>query len=451
MLLMAALLPVSAQADDPAYYQPTPYVQLKHPEWAENAIIYQINTRQFTEEGTFRAAETQLPRLRELGIDIVWLMPVHPIGEKNRKGGLGSPYSIKDYFGVNPEFGTFDDLKHFVDTAHDLGMYVILDWVANHTSWDNPMHEEHPDWYYKDYKGDNTPTPWYDWDDVIDLNFDNPELRRYMASAMKFWVEKAGVDGYRCDAAGMVPLDFWDGVRAELDSIKPVFMLAEWEGRDFHAKAFDATYAWQWYERMHKIAQGHGNVWLLRTYYAWNTGYYPSDAYRLLYVANHDSNAWEGTMFESFGDALEPTIVLSVISEGMPMIYNGQEAGNNKRLKFFDKDPIQWQEHWVGDLYRKLFALKKQNSALHTGISGGKMLLVPNTNESQVFSFIRANAQDKIFAVFNLADHPHTVTFKEKLYPGTYTDFTTGEKVKIKAGQEMKLEPWEYRVYLGKP
>ena len=183
-------------------------------------------------------------------------MPVHPIGEENRKGVLGSPYAVKDYLGVNPEFGTLEDLRHFVDAAHDLGLHVILDWVANHTAWDNRLVEEHPEWYARDWKGDFRPTPWWDWDDIIDLDYDNPDLRRYMTEAMKFWVREVDVDGYRCDVAGFVPVDFWDNVRRELDEIKPVFMLAEWESRDLHARAFDMTYGWSWNETLHKIAHG---------------------------------------------------------------------------------------------------------------------------------------------------------------------------------------------------
>ncbi|MDP4988578.1 MAG: alpha-amylase family glycosyl hydrolase, partial [Polaribacter sp.] len=180
-------------------YQPKEYVNLMHPEWSKNASIYQLNTRQFSEEGTFKAAQTQLPRLKELGVDIIWLMPIHAIGEKNRKGSLGSPYAVKDYYSVNPEFGNLQDVKNFVNEAHKLGMYVIIDWVANHTSWDNVLLKNHPDWYKKDYKGDFMPTPWWDWSDIIDLDFSKPEVRKYMTDALKYWVKEADIDGYRCD------------------------------------------------------------------------------------------------------------------------------------------------------------------------------------------------------------------------------------------------------------
>ncbi len=374
--------------DDP--YQPQPYVKLQHPEWSKNAAIYELNTRQFTDEGTFDAAREHLPRLKALGMDIIWLMPIHEIGEENRKGTLGSPYAVKDFYSVNPEFGTLDDLKEFVDEAHELGMYVILDWVANHTAWDNVMVQENPDWFERDWKGQYRPTPWFDWADIIDLDYSRPEVRKYMTDALKYWVEEAGIDGYRADAAGLVPLDFWNNARRELDAIKPVFMLAEWDWRDLHAEAFDMTYAWSWNDAVHAATQGEG-LGQLFTYYAWNEGAYPKDAMRMTYVSNHDLNSWEATQFERFGDGLEAAIVLSVIGDGMPLIYSGQEAGNEKRLEFFEKDPIEWREHEIGDLYQTLLTLMKNNSALWHGRWGATMTQLGNTTPNEVFSFVLRN------------------------------------------------------------
>jgi len=326
-------------------YQPKPYVQFEHVDWSKDATIYQINVRQFTQEGTFRAAQAQLPRLQELGVRILWLMPIHPIGEKNRKGTLGSPYSVKDYFGVNPEFGTLEDLKAFVDAAHQRGMYVILDWVANHTAWDNPLVTQHPDWYERDWNGAFRPTPWWDWSDIIDLDFSQPGVRRYMTEALKYWVREVGIDGYRCDVAGYIPLDFWEHVRKELDAIKPVFMLAEWDSRDLMAHAFDMSYAWGWKDAMHQIAKGEADTGALYGYYSANESAWPAAAMRMVFTENHDLNSWDGSAPERFGPALEAAIVLSFVSEGMPLIYNGQEARNEKRLEFFEKDPIAWRPH----------------------------------------------------------------------------------------------------------
>ena len=430
-----------------SYYRPEPTVKLKHPEWSKNATIYQINTRQFTPEGTFQAAEQHLARLKALGADILWLMPIHEIGKKNRKGTLGSPYSVKNYYSVNSEFGTADDLKHFINAAHEQGLYVILDWVANHTAWDSNLVDEHPDWYVRDWKGDYRPTPWWDWQDIIDLDYDRPEVRQYMTEALKYWVTEFDVDGYRCDVAGFVPTDFWNTARKELDVIKPVFMLAEWESRDLHTEAFDMTYAWSWNEAVQHIATGKADVSSLYVYYSWNEKAYPADIMRMTFVTNHDKNAWEGTEFEQFGDCLEAAIVLSVVGEGLPLIYNGQEAGNTKRLEFFEKDPIFWKEHKMGELYTKLFALKKANTALWNAKWGARMIRVPNNLTAQVFSFVRQNQHDKVFVVINFSAQPQIVTFSESLCYGTYTDFFGEQVVEIRDNSALTLAPWGYRVF----
>jgi glycosidase len=429
-------------------YTPIPLVRLTHPEWSKNAVIYQINTRQFTPEGTFKAAETHLPRLKDLGADILWLMPIHEIGRKNRKGTLGSPYAVKDYYSVNHEFGTKDDLKHFVRAVHDLGMYIILDWVPNHTAWDSILASEHPDWFSRNWKGDFHPTPWWDWSDIIDLDYSKVEVRKYMSEAMRYWIREVDIDGYRCDVAGFVPTDFWNTLRKELDAIKPVFMLAEWEARDLHAEAFDMTYAWNWYDTLLKIARGEGDVSHLFIYYSWNEKAYPFDIMRMLFVSNHDKNAWDGTQYEQFGDAAEAAIVLSTVSEGMPLIYNSQETGEPKRLSFFEKDPIEWKEHPIGALYKKLFALKKKNTALWNAHWGARMIHVPNSTPLKVFSFVRQNEKDKVFAVFNFSATPQSVTFEESLFHGKYTEYMSGQSAELSAATQMELQPWAYRIYV---
>ncbi|HEX8262693.1 MAG TPA: alpha-amylase family glycosyl hydrolase [Allosphingosinicella sp.] len=419
---------------------------VKHPDWAKDAVLYQLNTRQFTPEGTFRAAERQLPRLKALGADIVWLMPVHPIGEKNRKGTLGSPYSVRDYYAVNPEFGTMDDLKSFVREAHRLDMRVILDWVANHSAWDNPLVAQHPDWYDRDWKGDFRPTPWWDWSDIIDFDYRKTGIRRYMAGAMRFWVSEADVDGFRADVAAYMPLDFWERVRADLDEVKPVFMLAEAQMRDLHYKAFDASYAWGWYGAVSDIAKGKADVGALFGYYSENESAWPAGAMRMTYVENHDQNAWHGTQFEQFGPALTNAIVLSVAGEGIPLIYNGQEAGNPKRLAFFERDPIAWREHPIGDLYKRLFALKQANRALWNAPWGGRMVGVVNSAPAKVFSFVRRTRSDRVFAVFNFSPEPQRVTFGEGPHRGRFRDFDTGRQITIDASTELALAPWSYRL-----
>jgi glycosidase len=446
-VIVALMLSSTLAAADSNQYEPSPYVKLQHPEWSRSAAIYELNTRHFTAEGTFTAAAKHLPRLKELGVDIIWLMPVQPIGEKNRKGGLGSPYSIRDYQAVNPELGDVQSLKDFVAEAHKLGLYVILDWVANHTSWDNVLVEKHPEWYARNWKGEFHPTPWTDWSDIIELDYSQAGLREYMTGAMKYWVNEVGIDGFRCDMAGYVPLDFWNTVREELDAIRPVFMLGEWESRDLHARAFDATYAWTWYHTMHDVAQGKAGAGSISGHYASNQKAWPRDSMRLVFVSNHDENAWAGTQFEQFGEALESTIVLSVVGEGIPLIYSGQEAGNSRRLAFFEKDEIEWKDHPVGALYQKLLALKKRNSALWNGRWGARMVNVPNNAQNHVFSFIRAQEDDRIFAVFNFSGQTRSVTFDESLFHGNYRDFTSAREVSLDADTVFQMKPWTYRLF----
>lgn len=429
-------------------YQPQPYVRLRHPEWSKNAAIYQVNTRQFTAEGTLAAAEKELRRLRDLGASIIYLMPIQPIGEVNRKGSLGSPYAVRDYLAVNPELGTMDDLKRFVSAAHDLGLYVIIDWVANHTAWDNRLRDEHPDWYKQNHRGELQSNTWWDWTDIIELDYRQPALRQYMTEALKFWVVEADIDGYRCDVAGMVPLEFWDNAREELDGIKPVFMLAEWEERDLHARAFDATYGWDWYEMMRHVAAGTSGMGSVFKYYADDESGYPGDAYRMIFLSNHDKNAWEGTEFEVFGDGVEAATVLSVVGTGIPLIYNGQEAGNRRRLAFFERDPIEWREHAMGALYRTLFALKKKYSALWNGAWGAPMIPVPNDAPESVLSFVRANDREKVFVLINLSDSRQLVHCKEPICHGHFQNWFTSERVKLESDSQFQFNPWDYRIFV---
>jgi glycosidase len=447
---LACAAPAAAQA--PAdRYAPQDMSGVKHPDWAKDAVIYQINTRQFTREGTFKAAGRQLPRLKALGVDILWLMPIHPIGEKNRKGTLGSPYSIRDYYGVNPEFGTMAEFKEFVRAAHGQGMKVIIDWVANHSSWDNPLVAQHPDWYDRDWQGNYRPTPWWDWSDIIDFDFRQAGVRRYMADAMRFWVKETDIDGFRADVAAYVPVDFWEKVREDLEREKPVFMLAEAQMRDLHYKAFDASYGWGWYNALADIAKGKADVGALFGYFSENESAWPAGAMRMVYVENHDQNSWHGTQFETFGPALTNTIVLSVAGEGIPLIYNGVEAGNPKRLEFFEKDPIVWREHPNGALYKRLIALKTRNKALWNAPWGARMVGIVNSAPSRVFSFVRQKDGHRVFAVMNFSAEEQKVTFKEGPHLGRYRDFDGGKAVSVDAATQMTLAPWSYRLLTAEP
>lgn len=456
----AQLAQTSAPAVDP--YAPKPYVEVQNAEWTRDAVIYQINTRQYSAEGTFKAVEADLPRLKEMGVDILWLMPIHPIGEKNRKGTLGSPYSVKDYYGINPEFGTEQDFRDLVRAAHAMGFKVILDWVANHSAWDNPLVESNPEYYIRDYKGDFRPTPWVDWSDIIDFDYSQRGLREYMTKAMVHWVREYDIDGFRCDVAGFVPLDFWEQVRRELDAVKPVFMLAEFGQRDVLKRAFDAVYTWDWNNTLHNIGMGRAGAGAMVGFYTGHDAEYPREGMRMLHVANHDQNSWDATMDGRFGPARDAAIVLSFVTEGIPMIYNSQEAGESKRLQFFEKDPIEWRsDHPVGALYKSLIALKTANSALWNGKWGAHMVQVVNSAPEQVFSFVRFHETaavdgtrtrgDGVFVVVNLSGEAARVSFPETNHLGSYTEHFSAEAVAFTGGETLDLAPWTYKVFVSGP
>lgn len=430
-------------------FTPQNIYQLEQPDWSKDAVIYQINTRQFSLSGDFAGVTSGLAKVRAFGAKIIWLMPIHPIGEKNRKGELGSPYAVKDFKAINPEFGDAQSLRHLIDEAHRLDMKVILDWVPNHSAWDNPLVKQHPEWYAKDYKGDFRPSPWWDWSDIIEFDYDQPGLRRYMIDAMMHWISAFDIDGFRCDVAGYVPNDFWAQARHALTQRKEIFMLAEWENRDLHEQAFNMTYAWSWNETMHDIAHGRAPLDRLRKYYSWNERAWPRQAYRMTFVSNHDKNAWDGTQHEQFGECLEAAIVLSVVGEGMPLIHNGQEAGETKRLAFFERDPIAWQRHHIGDLYQHLVALKKRLPALWNGAFGARMIQVPNTQMEQVFSFVREQDGQKVFVIINLSAAPVSVSFSERLFVGTYTDSYLHRKREFREDSVVDLTAWQYQVWVS--
>ena len=428
-------------------------VTITHPEWSKDAVLYQINTRHFTPEGTFAAAQEQLPRLKELGVDILWLMPIHPIGEEKRKGTLGSPYAVRDYYAVNPEFGTEEDFRAFVDAAHAQGFKVILDLVANHTAWDNDLAAQHPDWYEKDWKGDFRPTPWWDWSDIIDLDWSKPGVREHVGGAMEYWVREFGVDGYRADVAGYVPLDFWETARARLEAIRPVFMLGEVQETAFHHAAFDATYAWDWHNTSKNVAQGKGNATSFYGYYAENESLWPRSAMRMTYIENHDSNAWEGTMEENYGPALEAMTALSFTGEGLPLIHNGMEACNAKRLKFFEHDPIDWSQGddcTYGDLLEALIDFRKANPVLANGQWGARMHKLETDRPEQVFAWARRDEGNKVVGLFNFSGEAVRVTPTSALADGSYSAFPDDRPVTVNEGEPITLPAWGYLLLSAK-
>ena len=427
--------------------EPKPSKGLKHPEWAKNTNIYELNVRQYSPEGTFKAVEGDLDRLKELGVGIIWFMPIHPIGEKNRKGPLGSYYAVKDYKGINPEFGNEEDFRSLVDKAHEMGMHVIIDWVANHTAWDHRWATEHPEYYTKNEDGEFIPPMDTDWTDVIDLNYDSQEMRMEMRDALKYWVSEFNIDGYRCDVAMEVPTDFWNNVREDLDAIKPVFMLAEAELPEHHHQAFDMSYGWDFHHIMNDIAQGESNASAIDEYIKGEEGMqrFGRNDYRMIFTSNHDENSWNGTVFERMGDAAEAFAVLSGTFSGMPLIYNGQEAGMDERLEFFKKDTIKWQDHRFFDIYQALNQLKKDNPALWNGKDGGNMRRLFTGKDEQVFAYSRTKGDHSVVSVFNLSDQPQSIKLEGG--EGEYKDVFTGEAQALSNQEALELPAWGYRVW----
>ena len=420
------------------------------PDWSQSAVIYEVNMRQFTPEGTFEAFSKHLPRLKEMGVDILWFMPIYPISEKNRKGTLGSYYSISDYKAVNPEFGSLEDFKAVVDQAHNLGMKVILDWVANHTGWDGPWIENHPEWFTQDSLG-NIVSPVEDWSDVADLNYDVPEMRKAMIDALKYWVAEANIDGYRCDMAGMVPVDFWEAARLELDKMKPMFMLAEDEADPalLH-KAFNANYGWELHHIMNKIAKSEAGVADVKTYFDKADSLYPAGSFTMHFTSNHDENSWQGTEYERMGDAVKTMAALSFVIPGMPLIYSGQEAGLKKRLEFFEKDEIDWTNLEMQDFYAKLIQLKKENISLWNGISGGDLTFIEAQNSPNLLAFSRIKDDSKVVVFFNMSAQPLSTSIDHKILKGRYTDAFTGQAIQYKQKTNIELGAWEYKILIAK-
>lgn len=396
------------------------------PEWHKDATIYEVNVRQHTPEGTFAAFTQDIPRLKKMGVEILWLMPIHPIGELNRKGTLGSGYSIQDYSAVNPKFGTEEDFRNLVRTAHQHDMKVILDWVANHTAWDHPWTQTNPDFYNLTEDGNFQP-PVADWSDVIDLNFDNPEMREAMIQEMEFWIREYDVDGFRCDVAWSIPTDFWAQAIPRLEALKPVFMLAEADMPEHHEAGFDMSYPWEFMHIQFHVADGDSAIASIDRYMQREFAKYDRDNYRMFFTSNHDENSWKGSDTELYGDNFRAFAVLSGTIHGMPLVYSGQETGLDRRLEFFEKDPITWDDYEHEAFYTTLLHLKKDNSALWNGTIGGAYEPLRIDEEAKVFGYRRANDQDEVVVYLNFStteqtiEHAADASYKEAFTGETYT------------------------------
>lgn len=411
----------------------------------ENAVIYEANIRQYSPEGTFNEFTKDIPQLKELGVKIIWLMPIYPISTTKSKGSLGSYYAISNYTGVNPEFGTLEDVKKLVEVAHENGMFVILDWVANHTGWDHHWITEHPEYYTKNDAGEITHTVGTDWTDVADLNYDNFEMRAKMQDAMKYWVKEVNVDGFRCDVAGMVPTEFWENTVAELKKIKPVFMLAEGWEPELLENAFDMGYGWDTHHVMNSIAQGKEGV------EAWDKRMeqidtlYANDDILMNFITNHDENSWNGTIKERMGEASKAMLALSYVAPGMPLIYSGQEYDMDKRLRFFEKDTILKEKGEVWPMLVKLGKLKMENSALNGGKDAASYNRLTTSNEN-VLLFTREKDNNKVTFLANLSKEDVEFTTENI---GETKDYLTGEAFVFEKNKTYTLKPWEFKILLN--
>jgi len=437
-LFVAAFLVGCNPSEKQAEKKPS---QVVHPEWSKNANIYEVNIRQYSEEGTFNAFREDLPRLKEMGVKILWLMPIHPIGKINRKEteeSRGSYYSVADYKKVNPNFGTEEDFKALVDEAHELGFKLIIDWVANHSAWDNPW-TENKDWYELTEDGNFMPPRGTDWSDVIQLNYENDEMRAAMLDALEFWVREFDIDGYRCDVAGMVPTDFWENARVELDKIKPVFMLAEDGEPELLHKAFDMNYAWEYAHVIREIAKGEQSFADLDSLFERDSKRFPDNAYRMYFTSNHDENSWNGTDPEMYGKNFENFAVLSATVKGMPLIYNGQESGLDKRLEFFEKDEIEWKGYKYADFYTMLLDLNTKNEALWNGAFGAEPERIESPDGTYAFS--REKNGHKIVVVINNNEEKVTVNLPSWGYD-TYAVYGILEETTNLESVELPANKW---------
>lgn len=426
----------------------------KNPEWSYSAVLYELNIRQFTPEGTFSAARERLPFLRSVGIDAIWLMPIYPIGIEGRKGKLGSYYSIRDYTGVNEEFGSAKELREFIGAAHALGMKVILDWVANHTARDARWITECPaNWYERDEAG-VAKVPW-DWTDTAKLNYANHDVWRGQIDAMRYWVEEFKVDGFRCDMAMLVPIEFWQEVAEELHRVKPdIFMLAEAEEDNLFDRAFNASYQWNIHHIMCDIAKGARRVWDMRNAIHAERAKYPKEAMRMSFTSNHDENSWSGSEQSRFGRALEVmTAMTFLMPSTMPLIYTGQEVGYDHSFEFFDRDPIPaeaYKENRTTELYRRLTALKHSEAALAAGERGGEMIEIENNAKDCMMTFVREVEGSRVVAIMNLSPYTIHADFNTGIYAGKYLDVMSGMQATLAEHVDEHIAPWNYRILVKK-
>jgi cyclomaltodextrinase len=440
--LLLALFAVSAAAAD------TRPAARAAPDWLRDGVVYEIFPRAFSPAGNFKGIVPQLDRLKALGVTVIWLMPIHPTGKEKQKGTLGSPYAVRDYDAVNPEFGTPAEFRQLVADAHDRGMKVFIDVVANHTAWDSNLISKHPDWYTRDAAGKIVP-PNPDWVDVADLDFSKPGLRRYMSDMMVRWLRDYGVDGFRCDYASGVPTDFWESLRPELDRVRPgLAFLAEADDPALLERAFDVDYAWDFYHAMSDALAGRKPASFVREVWEKAAAKYPRGALRLRFSDNHDQLRTTGQA--GLPAALAASAVMFTL-DGVPLLYNGMEVGDTVESAapaLFERAPIQWEmaerRPHVAPFYRALSALRRA----HPALTRGSVRWLANADETRILSYERAKATESLVVVANLSGRSWTGKVEAA---GSYADITP-EAARLGGTAAatlpaVTLTPWEVRVF----
>lgn len=421
----------------------------KKADWIHNTNVYEVNLRQYTAAGSFNAFAKELPRLKEMGVHTLWFMPITPIAQKKMKGSMGSYYACSDYTSINPEFGTLDDFKNLVKEAHSMGFKVIIDWVANHTGWDHVWTKTHPDYYEKDSATNDFKIA-SGMDDIIELDFKNPALRKAMIDAMKFWITECDIDGYRCDLAFWVELDFWLEARAELEKTKTLFWLAESDPVE-HAdyfKAFDACYTWSWMHKTEDFYKKHLALGSLDSVLKQYNTVCGTQDIPLWFTTNHDENSWNGTEYEKYGDMAKALAVFSFTWNGMPMIYSGQELPNMKRLKFFDKDTIEWNgNNLLHDFYKTLLALKTNNPALRAGDSAVVTHMLNTDAPNTILAYLRKNGNSEVLVLLNMSKEKLRFEIKDAAVTGHFANVFSKVDNDFTTEKYFEMQPWEYLVY----
>lgn len=415
--------------------------------WKHTTNIYEVNVRQYTPEGTFRAFEKEMPRLKSMGVKTLWFMPVTPIAQQNKKGSLGSQYAAADYTSINPEFGTMDDFKHMVNEAHRLGFKVIIDWVANHTGWDHVWTKTHPEFYLKDPDGKFHVAS--GMDDIIELNYKNQEMRLAMIDAMKFWIRETGIDGFRCDLASWVEVDFWQQARPEVEKIRPLFWIGEYDELENpeYGKVFDASYSWKWMhksEDYYKKNQPLQELKDLLVQYS-NIG---DASMRAWFTSNHDENSWNGTEYEKYGDITKPMAVFSATWNGIPLLYSGQELPNMRRLEFFEKDPIRWNGNYrMADFYKTLFSLKASHPALRGGDPAVTTTFLNTTANDKILAYLRKNGDREVLVVLNMSKEAVNFDIEDDRVSGSFRNVFEKTKRDFSQGKNFNFRVTDYAVF----